>query len=219
LWSFSFAQGAKAAMVADDAVGVLEPDGAFTLVGLSDGKAIVQTNLEPEKTLIGIHLQRAEDRYLLITNASAPIDPSAPTRPVAGADSYPMFNGRVYAFDAQTGKSAWPTPAVVQHYGLVTNQPSRLPLLVFVVQIHRPRGPGRRDPTTSILCIDKRTGRVAYQNEKLPQTMVGNVELSGDPARHTMTVVLPPQVIELTLSDEAVADEAPEAASQENPGT
>ncbi len=214
LWSFTFAQGAKAAMVANDAVGVLEPGGAFTLVALSDGKPLVQTQLEAVKSLIGIHLVRAEDRYLLITNSSAPIDPSAPTRPVAGADSYPMVNGRVYAFDAQTGKPAWPAPAIVQHYGLVTNQPSRVPLLVFVVQMHRPRGPGRREPTTSVLCIDKRTGRVAYQNESLPQTNVGNVELSGDPARHTVTVVLPPKVIELTLTDEAIADEPADAASQ-----
>ena len=33
----------------------------------------------------------------------------------------------------------------------------------------------------SVLCIDKRTGRVAYQNDELPPIAVANFELTGDP--------------------------------------
>jgi hypothetical protein len=213
LWSFKFAQGSKAAMVGEEVVAVLETDGALSIISLPDGKALVQTKIEPEKTLIGIHLLRAGDRYLLITNSSGPIDPNAPARPVASADSYPMVNGRVYAFDAASGKSLWPAPAIVEHYGLVTNQPSQLPLLVFVVQTNQRRGPGRREPTTSVLCIDKETGRVVFEKEGLPQTIFGNLQLSGDPERNTVTLALPPKVIELTLTDEAITETKPDGAS------
>ncbi len=206
LWSFTFAQGAKAAIFSEEAVAVLEPDGAFTLISLEDGRPLVKTQLEPEKSLLGIFLRRVGDQYVLITNSSAPIDPASPTRPVVGADSFPIVNGRVYAFDVHTGKPNWPAPAIVEHYGLATSQPSRLPFLVFVVQTQQRRRPGSREASTSVLCIDMRTGRVAYQNESLPQTMIGNLEMSGDPARNTVTLVLPPKVLELTLSDEPTPD-------------
>jgi outer membrane protein assembly factor BamB len=208
LWSFTFAQGSKAAVVAEEAVAILEPEGAFTLIRLSDGQPLVKTQLEPEKSLLGIFLEHVGDQYLLITNSSAPINPASPTRPVVGADSYPIVNGRVYAFDAQTGKQNWPAPAVVEHYGLATNQPSRLPFLVFVVQTQQRRRPGSREATTAVLCVDKRTGGVAYENESLPQTVIGNLEISGDPARNIVTVELPPKVLELTLSDEPASDES-----------
>jgi hypothetical protein len=94
---------------------------------------------------------------------------------------------------------------VVAQYGLVSNQPSQLPLLVFVRQLHRPGGAGAREPRSGVLCIDKRSGRVAYENEALPATMIGNVDITGDPLTHTITLTMPPQVIELTLTDEQPA--------------
>jgi outer membrane protein assembly factor BamB len=202
LWSFTFHGGAKAAIASGQAVGVLEPDGVFSLVTLPDGRRLVKEQLEPEKALVGIYLLRSSDRYLLVTNSAARLEPPLNVQPIAGAANHPMVNGRVYAFDQQTGNKSWPSPVVVAQYGLVANQPSQLPLLVFVRQAHRPGGAGGREPRTSVLCIDKRTGQVAYQNDALPTTMVGNFELSGDPVKHTVTLTLPPQVIELTLTDE-----------------
>ena len=34
-----------------------------------------------------------------------------------------------------------------------------------------------------MLCIDKRTGQIAYQSDQLPPIAVANFELTGDPAR------------------------------------
>jgi hypothetical protein len=84
---------------------------------------------------------------------------------------------------------------------------------VFVVQTNQRRGPGRREPTTSVLCIDKETGRVVFEKEGLPQTIFGNLQLSGDPERNTVTLALPPKVIELTLTDEAITETKPDGAS------
>ena len=85
------------------------------------------------------------------------------------------------------------------------NQPSRLPLLVFVRQIQKTGGGGGREQHASVLCIDKRTGAIAYQSDQLPPIAVANFELVGDPARQTVTLSLPPKVIELTLTDEPAA--------------
>jgi outer membrane protein assembly factor BamB len=202
LWSFAFAAGAKAAIVGEEAVGVLEPGGQFTLITIADGKPLVQEKLEPESSLLGIHLLAAEDQYLLVTNASAPVQPGMNVQPVAGASNYPMVNGRLYAFHRTTGAKSWPAPTVIAQYGLVSNQPRRLPLLVLVRQVQLQRGSGRREPKTSVLCIDKRTGRVAYANDELPATMIGNLELAGDAERHTVTLSLPPKVLEFTLTDD-----------------
>ncbi|MGD9723397.1 MAG: PQQ-binding-like beta-propeller repeat protein [Pirellulales bacterium] len=201
LWSFAFENGAKAAIVGDEAVGVLEPDGDFVLVTLADGKPLVKDKVEPEKALVGIYLLPAANEYLLITNSASPLEVPVNVQPVAGAANYPMVNGRVYAFDRSSGKKAWPAPAVVAQHGLVTNQPSQLPLLVFVRQVGPRRGPGPREPRTSLMCLDKRTGRVAYQNEELPHALLGNLEVSGDRTKNTMSLLLPPRVIELTLTD------------------
>jgi hypothetical protein len=66
------------------------------------------------------------------------------------------------------------------------------------------------------MCLDKRNGRVVYQNEQLPPTLIGNLEVSGDPAKNTVTLTLPPKVIELTMTDEPAAA-APAEAKEAKP--
>ena len=218
LWSFEFANGSKAAMVDQQAVAVLQPDGQFTLIELADGKPLIRERLEPEKSLIGIHLLRSDGQYLLITNSAARLETSSDVHPAASTAGYPRVNGRVYAFDASTGERAWAAPTPVPQYDLVTNQPSRLPLLVFVRQVQRRRSSGRREANTSVLCIDKRSGKVVFQNDALPTTMLAGLELSGDPTSDTVTLALPPKVIELTLTNEPVdgaSDSVPDTADEE----
>jgi hypothetical protein len=215
VWEHAFANGSKADLVSQDAVGVFEPDGKVSLITLPDGKLLVREQLEPEKGLVNIHLLRTGSQYLLVTH-TAPRPEAAPgVQLVPNALSFPLVNGRVYAFDRATGKKSWPAPAVVTQYGMMTNQPSRLPLLVFVRQIQKPGAGGAREQHASVLCIDKRTGAIAYQNDQLPPIAVANFELTGDPARHTVTLSLPPKLIELTLTDEA-ATTGPAAAASAN---
>jgi hypothetical protein len=206
LWSFKFAPGAKADLISQDAVAVLEPDGDFTLVRLADGKALVQERLEAEKSLLSIHLLKSADHYLLVTNSAARRDARLRVQPLPNAVNYPMVSGLVYAFDRNSGARVWPAPVAVSQYSLITNQPSHLPLLVFVRQeAERPGGAGT--PKTSVMCIDKRTGRVAYENADLPPTSGADFDLLGDPLKHAIVLTLPPKVIELTLTDQEL--EAP----------
>ncbi len=209
LWSHPVASGSKAALVSQEAVGVLQPDGMFALILLADGKKLVEQKLEPENSLIGIYILRSRDQYLLITNSAARNEPNSGVQPAPGGVNNPLVNGRVYAFDRQTGQKSWPAPAVVSQYGLIMNQPSQLPVLVLVRQLHRPSPSATRELKTSVLCIDKRTGRVAYEGDQLPLATGGNVELSGDPTAHTVTLTLASKAVELTFTDEPPAAAPP----------
>jgi len=207
LWSFPFTAGTKAALVSHEAAGVFQPDGQFFLIRLSDGKLLANEKLEPESSLIGIHLLASQDQYLLVVNTGVRQEHNVTVQPIpASVVNNPLISGRVYGFDRTTGKKLWPAPAVVAQYGMLLNQPSQLPVLVFVRMVHRaPPGGARSDPKASVLCIDKRTGRVVYENDQLPASMIGSFELSGDPATHTVTLNLAPTLITLTFTDDLAA--------------
>jgi hypothetical protein len=206
LWSHTFAPGAKAALAGQDAVAVLQPDGQFSLVTLVDGKELVKERLEPENTLTAIQLLRSAGQYLLVTNSAVRNEPNVSVQPLPNAGNSPFINGRVYAFAADSGRKLWPAPAVISQYSMLPAQPSHLPVLVFVRQVSRPAQPPRADNRTSVLCIDKRSGRVAYENDQLPPPTITPAELVGDPIDHTVTLTMGQKLIELKFTDEAPAE-------------
>jgi len=207
LWTHAFAAGSKAALVAHEAVGVLQPDGTFCLLTLPDGKKLVDEKLEPESALVGIFLLRSTDGYLLVTNGSTRGEPHVAVQPIPAAPNN-IISGRVYAFDGASGKKMWPAPLVVSQQGLLPSQPSALPVLVFARQLQRVNAANAREPKTSVLCVDKRTGRVLYQNDQLPGSSIAAFDMVGDPVAHAVTVTLPSQVITLTFTDEALPPQA-----------
>ncbi len=218
LWSYKFAGNSKAALVGQEVVGVLQPDGEFTLIALSDGKQLIKERLEAESGLQGIVLLRSPQGYLLVTNATPRHESNVVVQPVRGA---PIMTGHVYAFERGTGRKLWPAPVSFASQGLMMNQPSQLPVLAFARQLVRPGPPGVRDPKTSLLFIDKRTGQVAYSSDQLPGSFAMNLELTGDPQAHTVTMSMPQLVLTLDFSDETdkqTARRAPlDAISFESP--
>jgi outer membrane protein assembly factor BamB len=211
LWSHPFAPGSKAALVSQEAVGVFQPDGNFSLITLADGKVLVKERLEPENSLLGIILLRTTEGYLLVTNVAARNEPNVSVQPIPASPNN-LISGRIYAFERATGRKLWPAPATVLQYGLHTGQPAALPVLVLARQVLRPGPPNGREPKVSVLCIDKRTGRVVYHNEDLPGSTIANVELVGDPVAGTVTISLPARVITLTFTDEAKVSQAAKGA-------
>jgi outer membrane protein assembly factor BamB len=208
-WSYSFAPHSKADVVSQEAIGILQPDGEFTLVSLADGKLLIKDRLEPEKSLTDINLLRTRDAYLLTTNSAARTEANVTMQPVPNASTSRLINGRLYAFDAATGKKLWPAPAVLAQQGLLLSQPSELPVLVFVRQILRP-GAVSAQPKLSVLCIDKRSGRVLYQNDQLTGAQVANFEIIGDAAAKTVVLTVASKMITLTFTD----DPLPQASLQ-----
>jgi outer membrane protein assembly factor BamB len=215
VWSYAFAAGSKADVVAEQVVGVLEPGGEFSLVRLSDGKRLAKEQLEKEDRLHAIYLLPSDEGYLLVTHFNGPNNSNLSVHAYPQTVDCPLLSGRVYAFDGQTGRSLWPPVSVVQH-GLLLSQPSELPVLVFVRQAIAARPIRSRDPQLSVMCIDKRSGRVLYHKEDLPGTNLSSCEMTANQAAHTVSIALPTRVITLTYTNNPVDLQAKRPVSPED---
>jgi outer membrane protein assembly factor BamB len=203
LWEFDFAAGSRASVVGRDVVGVFQPDGDFTLVRLANGQPVTRQKLETEKLLIGIHILPWQGGYLLATHTAPASNNNRSAQPYPVGPDCPMLTGRVYAFDRDSGKPLWPAPVSVSQHGLPLNQPRDLPVLVLMRQMAKPGPISSRDPRLSVMCIDKRTGEVVYHKDDLQGTTVSSCVMSADPAKATVKIALPNQVIELAYSKDA----------------
>jgi outer membrane protein assembly factor BamB len=201
-WTYTFAAGAKGAVITDEVVGVLEPSGRFTLVRLADGHKLVEQRLDAEETLTSICLLRSSDQYLLLTNSPATgMDSTLNVQPInGGLNNDPLISGRIYAFDRTSGKTLWPRPVVVQQQGLVLTQPCELPLLFFLSSRTRNNPAGQPEARSGVQVIDKRNGRVWFKREDLP--LITNFEISGDREAKTVTLLLPGTMFTFRLTDE-----------------
>ncbi len=214
LWSHEFASGSKASLVPQEAIGAFQPDGEFALIRLADGEQLTRTKLEKENMLIGVQLLPWEGGYLLATHAAAPAGTSRTIQPYPNAADCPLLTGRVYAFD-RAGRTLWEKPTTVAQHGLPLSQPTGLPVLVLMRQMTRNSPISSREPRLSVMCIDKRTGKVVYHEDDLQGTTISNCSLSADPTAGTVTVSLPNQQILLTYTNEmGQASAAPSEADR-----
>ena len=108
-----FSAGACACVVADEAVGVMEPSGRFVLMSLPDGRTIADVKLEAEPSLGRIILFESGGQYFLVASAGQ-ADVSSMIRFLPGGGSSKQINhGRLYAFDRQ-GKLGWAAPVEIR---------------------------------------------------------------------------------------------------------
>lgn len=206
LWTHHFAANSKAAIVRDEAVGVFEPNGRFSLFKLPSGERVIHEPLESEKALTSILILRTPDQYLLVTNSPPKnIDPRVPIQPAPGGLNNPLINGRVYAFNRQSFANMWSAPVRVQNHGLLLAQPSELPVLVFLRSVHRQVN-GAHEARASVLAIDKRNGRIVYKNDDL-RMAINNVEFLGDRADNTISLLMPGKTLTFTCTDKPLPPE------------
>ncbi len=208
----TFKSGVKATLVGDDAAAFLEPSGHFLMVALADGKRIIDEQLEPEDALDNIVVQRTPDQYVLFANrALRGTTPNMPTpQGMVGLDSgMAPANGHIYAFDRGTGKSLWPVPALVKNYHVLLGQGVDLPLLVLLHwhPVTGAAGPG--EAKSSLLCLDRRSGRLVWKEDLSQPANFFNCEIGGSRERQTVTVTMPTQAIALRFTNDPVPPEPP----------
>jgi len=206
LYEGNHATGSRGAIVGHDEVATLAPDGTFSIVSLVDGKLRVQAKVDPEPTLLSISVQRGNEQYILTTTipqqaTSGTVDYS----PIPGTTTAPLFSGKLYAFDRSSGRSMWPCAAVIEQYGMPSDQPPDLPVLVLLRNV-RPRG--RNTAQTSILCLDKRDGRVLLSKDDVP-VQSNFYDITGDFEKKTVTVQLGVKVFTLEMTSAEIAPEPP----------
>ncbi len=205
LWpGHKFAAGAQACVVGEEMVAVMEPSGRFLLISLADGRTISELKLEAEPALQEIDFIESGDRYFLLTRSMPHNGNLPPIQPMPGGGQFnPIYQGRLYAIDRQ-GKPMWPAPAKIRNQILLSGQPTGLPVLAFACQVYEQKlfGLGGGQYNTSVLCIDKRTGKTAYQ--KIFSKSAGVFHVAGDPKKKTVDLTMQNNTITLTFTDKVV---------------
>ena len=203
IWQHSFETGAHPWPIDDQAVGVLDRQGHFVVLSLLDGSTQIDGKVPAEPTLSEVFVFRTPTHDLLVTNRPAKNVDGDNVQPVPGGFGNPVINGMVHGFDRQTGKLVFSTP--VENRSLTFNQPSDLPVLVFASQIYRTAAMRNNSgeaamPRAAVLCIDKRTGRVVYNEQSAGP--ITTIELQGDPDQHQVTLKTIRAAVRLTFTDE-----------------
>jgi outer membrane protein assembly factor BamB/tetratricopeptide (TPR) repeat protein len=216
LYEQQFPDGSRATIVQGEDVAVMQPDGQFVITSLRDGQVRVRTPLAAEAGLNTIHVLRGSDDYILITNG--PIKPNATqVTSVPGSINSIVVNGRLYRFDRQTGKATWTTPATVEQFGLPLEQPSDLPVVIFM---RNANNKGRNQ--SSLLVLDRRDGRTLLQKDEIP-VQANFAEILGKPEAATVGVQMGNRTFEFTFTKEpkpaveAKPDPKPEAKPEAKP--
>src|SRR5262249_13762532 len=146
-WKQTFAPGSKVLHTENPKLcGVVEPDGRIVVVDAELNKPVLKAKMKPD------HLEKAERVLLLEDRASYyvagvnPIDP--PLQPFGGIQSnlFPntglrsiTVNGKLYAFDRETGESRWWVDAGGQQ--ILLEHLDELPVLILTARTTR-RAPG-----------------------------------------------------------------------------
>jgi outer membrane protein assembly factor BamB/tetratricopeptide (TPR) repeat protein len=188
---------------------VLEPDGTLTALDLASGREVLATHVEAqdvERTQGATLLQDETQFYLAINGPREANMPWAGAvtafQPGTGPRCVPV-NGKICAFDRQTGKVLWATLDIPQQM-LVVDQFRDLPVLLLTSRSTRAVN-GRfgfvgNGVGTALTVVDKHTGKYFQDEHDLPNTQQqqfhtfradlreGKIELIGFNLKVTLTL-------------------------------
>jgi outer membrane protein assembly factor BamB/tetratricopeptide (TPR) repeat protein len=207
IWSESAPSGSRAWLPAPDEVALLTPEGKFKVRSLRGDEVKFEAQLEKEPSLQQIYVLKSQTEYLVAVAVppSNPLTTNVQSAP--GGHHTPMFTGRLYAFDAN-GKPLWPSPAIVSQMGLPLDQPIDQPVLLMMRNvIPRTSGESQR-ATTSLLCLDRRTGAVLHEDHEL-RALTQGYELQAEPEENAVRVAVPAQAIRIRFTDQPAPPVAP----------
>ena len=213
LWSHTFEADARPWLIGEEAVGVLDRSGHFTLVSLVDGSIEVDAMVEAEPNLSEMYVLRAPTQDFLVTNRPYQVQPGKGVQPVPGGYGSPLVNGMVHAFARHTGEkvtaATWSTR--VEGHGMVLAQPTDLPVLTFATNFFEQIQQGGGQTSHAVLmCLDKRTGRVVYEDRI--NSPINYAEANGDPEECTVTIESTMKSVTLKFTNEPLPAEAGDAA-------
>ncbi|HZZ73820.1 MAG TPA: PQQ-binding-like beta-propeller repeat protein [Pirellulales bacterium] len=217
VWTKEFASDSKGTIINNDEVAIMEHGGKLQILDILTGAKRIDETVDADPSLASLYVVRSKDQYLVVSSSlgggsaqSVTFENQTIQSPMGEMFS-PLVIGHVYAYDRATGKKQWSIGADVQRYALMLQQPADLPVLTFLRQVYdQKRGGAVR---AGILCLDKRTGRAAYEEDNL-QTHFNNMfDITGDLDAHTVVMTYPNQSITLKFTDLPISPEPPYQAS------
>lgn len=213
LWRRQFEADAKFSSVGEEAIGVMERGGRFALLSLPDGRPMIEAEVDPEPSLNEIYVIRSASRELLVTNRPWRHQNNLNVMATPGPGSA-VIDGMIHGFDRATGKKVFSTR--LEHKGLAFNQPYDLPILTFAANINSQMR-NVQTPHGNVMCLDKRSGRVVYE-EDLPGP-IGAVDVTSDVDKHEILVRTLRSSKRLVFTDRPVAAPAAEPKKEKPKAT
>jgi hypothetical protein len=182
---------------------------------LPEGKTFVDAKLDPDPALSEIYVLASPTHWLLATNRPMRNVDGVVRQSLPGGYGNPLIDGYAHVFDRQTGQKVASTR--VERHGLLLSQPSDLPVFVFATTIYDPINGRGRNQQTSLLFLDKRSGRVVYEGG-IPNP-IPDVHLVGDPEHNQVALKTPYTTLTLTFTGQPYPpepDNAPAKKPAEN---
>lgn len=173
LFEASYSATARFSVVEPNLIAVVEPTGNFDLINADDGEKLIHQKLEVGTDLQSIQTLRCGDELYL--GVSGPTQ----AKNIGPPADFPIINGYIYAFDLKKGAPLWPGPALVRNRGLILQQPSEIPFLVFADrQLTRDSSAGGGSQLR-LLCLDRRTGQTVQRLDALQDTTSNRLRIRG----------------------------------------
>jgi outer membrane protein assembly factor BamB len=197
LYKAEYSPAVRISAVEPNLTAILDPNGTFHVLNVETGKLVVDQKLEPLNDLQAIQtLRSGDDLFLFVTGQL-----QTPNKPIGLPVDYPLIDGPVHAFNLTTGKPLWPSPAIVRNRGLMLQQPSDIPFLVFAER-QSPRDASTPNLPIRVLCLDKRTGQTVYRKDSLLDAPVPRFRVRGEvDTRPTVALETSAGKILLTMTD------------------
>jgi hypothetical protein len=166
-WKRGFSIDALATIIDSETAGILEPEGRFAVVSLKDGHVEYESTVETFGTAQQIFVQKDRDQYILFCNEPLELADGAGIAQISPLPQNLFIHGKIHGFDRHTGKRTWTTR--MERQGYDPNQPAALPILTFFATRVEQKPPGRAEQRMSLTCVDKRTGRVVFDDRQLDE--------------------------------------------------
>jgi outer membrane protein assembly factor BamB len=199
-------------------VAVVQPHGRTVIIDAVNGSVLVDQPGPDTPTIEEVHLTASHEDFTLVVKTPLSANVRRNVRSLMPWDS-PTIDGLVFVFDRASGKMRWNKPAEVVQQGYPLSQPVDLPFIVFASQLMSQDGSGSRN-TSSLLLIDKATGRTLLADDELPQSGAGQcIAKISDAASHQATVEMAGRTILLQFTAERRPPEPPATAEVESAGS
>lgn len=194
VWSEDVSADARATLTDDGMLALLDTNGRFVMHALTSDRVLIRTKLEPSAELHSLRVVPSGDDYILLANTESKQSPSRAIRNDYSLNA-PVASSRMYVIDRTTGRLRWQVPASIDLHGFVLQQPSNSPALWFVRNVSNDNV-----KQASILCIDRRDGRIVYLKDDLP-VQINEFNIFSNPSGTTSTISLNGQSITITFTD------------------
>jgi outer membrane protein assembly factor BamB len=209
LWSETAPAGSRAWLCSPDEVAMITPLGKFSIRSLLNDSVKIELQLEAAPALRDLFVLKGAQQYLVAVsvppvNASRTLNIQA----APGGNHAPLFTGKLYSVDALTGQLQWPVPAAISQMSLPLDQPLDQPVLLLMRNVQPRSGGESRKMYTSLLCLDKRTGAVLWEEREVPN-MTQAYELETDGEGAAVRVALPGKAVRIRFTDNPAPPEPP----------